>query len=378
MICFQPYSDLARERGTTRCMGTPTMLGNKNSLLTALSDLQVYLDQCLSWWSFVLSSPLQVGIWLLRHLRPLFHTLAFSRPLWVRWLQSSPIPSGSVLAILSQPALRRVFGDILPLESLKATIPPWDNPSSEYLTDETNTITFLVKCINRFHFSCFTTLQTQVPLVSIDRRVSPIFLFGYRFSDIVGGLHTLGSAATQRMPPDPNIAIQMLPFSATLPPVSGRTGTQTESSGRWLLPGKQARQSCIELVKKGIAVPGTGNRRVSIHQQNRAPAFLRLDEHQGAVARGDAIVPDGWDSCDRAKWRSSGRIGNSWRLRGGDPRWREDGCAAILPLVQLCDEVVGQILAAGVQSTRRKHSGQVQIAVIRWSRNAKEPFMPLC
>ncbi len=227
MICFRPYSDLARERGTTRCMGTPTMLGNKNSLLTALSDLQVYLDQCLSWWSFVLSSPLQVGIWLLRHLRPLSHTLAFSRPLWVRWLQSSPIPSGSVLAILSLPALRRVFGDMLPLESLKAAIPPWDNPSSEYLTDETNTITFLVKCINRFHFSCFTTLQTQVPLVSIDRRVSPIFLFGYRFSDIVSGLHTLGSAATQRMPPDPNIAIQMLPFSATLPPVSGRTGTRT-------------------------------------------------------------------------------------------------------------------------------------------------------
>ena len=142
MICFRPCSDLARERSTTCCMGTPAMPGNKNSLLTALSDLKVYLDQWLSWRTFALSSPLQVGIWLLRRLRPLSHTLAFSRPLWVRWLQSSPIPFRSVLAILSLPALRRVLCGILPLKSLKATIPSWDSPPSEYLTDGANTITF--------------------------------------------------------------------------------------------------------------------------------------------------------------------------------------------------------------------------------------------
>jgi hypothetical protein len=58
MIYVQPYSDLAYEHGTTRYVSTPALPESKNSLLIALSDLQVYLDQWLSWRSFVMSVPL--------------------------------------------------------------------------------------------------------------------------------------------------------------------------------------------------------------------------------------------------------------------------------------------------------------------------------
>ena len=69
----------------------------------------VYLSRWLSWQSFVLSIPLQDGLWLLCCLRPLSCTLAFSRPFRARQYQSSPVPRGRVRATRSLPVIRRVF-----------------------------------------------------------------------------------------------------------------------------------------------------------------------------------------------------------------------------------------------------------------------------
>jgi hypothetical protein len=77
---FRPRSDLAHERGTTRCVRSPTMLENKAVLLLALSDLGGLLSPAFSWRTFTLSRPLPPGFWLLRRLRPLSCTLACSRP----------------------------------------------------------------------------------------------------------------------------------------------------------------------------------------------------------------------------------------------------------------------------------------------------------
>ncbi len=44
---FQCHSDLAHERGTTRCVRTPAMPENKNPLLTALSDFSTLLNPFL-------------------------------------------------------------------------------------------------------------------------------------------------------------------------------------------------------------------------------------------------------------------------------------------------------------------------------------------
>ena len=44
---FQCHSDLAHERGTTRCVRTPALPENKNPLLTALSDFSTLLHPFL-------------------------------------------------------------------------------------------------------------------------------------------------------------------------------------------------------------------------------------------------------------------------------------------------------------------------------------------
>ncbi len=50
------------------------------------------------WQTFTMSFPLQEGVRLLRCLRPLFHTLACSRPfVGVKWLESSPVPVGKLI-----------------------------------------------------------------------------------------------------------------------------------------------------------------------------------------------------------------------------------------------------------------------------------------
>jgi len=65
-------------------MATPTVLENKKPLLQSssafLTESLVPLVKCLSLVPFVVSFPLQQGIWLLQHLRPLFRVLAFSHP----------------------------------------------------------------------------------------------------------------------------------------------------------------------------------------------------------------------------------------------------------------------------------------------------------
>jgi hypothetical protein len=126
-----------------------------------------------------LSHPLQTDLWLLRRLRPLSRVLAFSHPFRVKRSQSSPIPHGSVLATRSclLYAGCSVVNSLLPGSS-----PHRDILSSEFTADETNTIAFWLKCLNRIHFFSITTLQTEVPRVSIGRRVSPITLAGSRSS----------------------------------------------------------------------------------------------------------------------------------------------------------------------------------------------------
>jgi len=107
-VFFRPRSDLAHEHGTTRHVWSPTLLENKAILLAAPSDLGDLLRPALSWQSFVVSTPLQDGFWLLCCLRPLSCTLAFSRPFRVKQLQSSPVPRGRVRATRSLPARRRM------------------------------------------------------------------------------------------------------------------------------------------------------------------------------------------------------------------------------------------------------------------------------
>src|SRR6266567_3487650 len=80
LVLFGPRSDLAHQHGTTRCVRSPALPENKAVLLAALSDLGGLLRPALSWQSFVVSSPLQAGLWLLCCLRPLSCTLACSRP----------------------------------------------------------------------------------------------------------------------------------------------------------------------------------------------------------------------------------------------------------------------------------------------------------
>ena len=70
-------------------------------------------------------------------------------------------------------------------------------------------LSFWTKCLSHFHFSILTALQSEVSLVSIDRRGStcPWSVPGVRH--IVGGLHTPKNASLRRMPLPPYIAIQM-------------------------------------------------------------------------------------------------------------------------------------------------------------------------
>jgi hypothetical protein len=86
----------------------------------------------------------------------------------------------------------------------------WDNPHLMMKKMRHHTLTILVKCLNRFHLSQVTTLQTQAPLVNIGRRGSSILLWSapdVRY--IVRGLRTSSSAAAQRTPLPPYIVIQM-------------------------------------------------------------------------------------------------------------------------------------------------------------------------
>ena len=155
-----------------------------------------------------MSIPLQDSIWLLRRLRPLSCTLAFSRPLRVKQFQSSPVPRGRVRATRSLPALRRVSRErtLTEVEAVRHTHRH-----------------HLVKCISRFHLLGFTTLQAQVPFVSIGRRGRPCLCFGsqmlvhyQRASHPEECRSSTHAAFPSHRSPDG-------PFRATRPPVKGRT-----------------------------------------------------------------------------------------------------------------------------------------------------------
>jgi len=79
-----PFEVHPLKYSTTCCMTTPTVLENQKPLLQLssafLNRSLVPLVKCLSLVPFVVSFPLQKGLWLLQHLRPLFRVLAFSHP----------------------------------------------------------------------------------------------------------------------------------------------------------------------------------------------------------------------------------------------------------------------------------------------------------
>jgi hypothetical protein len=81
----------------------------------------------------------------------------------------------------------------------------------------------LVKCLSRFHLLGFTTLQTQVPCVSIGRRGRPCLCFGsqtvvhcQRASHLEECRSSTHAACPSHRSPDG-------PFQATRSPVKGRT-----------------------------------------------------------------------------------------------------------------------------------------------------------
>ena len=224
MIYVQPYSDLASEHGTTRCVSTPTMLENKNSLLRALSDLQVYFDQWLSWRSFVMSVPLQNGFGLLRRLRPLSRTLAFSRPFRVKRLQSSPIPVESVLATRSMSTIRRVVCGILFSVSSRSKTHVGIAPSRPN-SDQGNHRHLLVQVYQPLSL-VLTYDASNVDFLRqhIGRRGSPkLIRLATDGRYIVSGLRTLTGATRKRTPLTPSITIQMLLLEQHFRTVRGRT-----------------------------------------------------------------------------------------------------------------------------------------------------------
>ena len=87
----------------------------------------------------------------------------------------------------------------------------------------TYTVTILVKCLSRFHLSDFTTLPTQVSLVSIGRRGSPCLCFGSKTS-----VHYLWASHPEEChssthATSPSHRSPDGPFQATRSPVKGRT-----------------------------------------------------------------------------------------------------------------------------------------------------------
>ena len=118
----------------------------------------------LPWRTFTLSWPLQPGVRLLRRLRPLSRTLAFSRLLRARRYERSLISYREVIATLSMPALRRADDGVALIGQR---------------TQQANRRAILARGCQPFPPSVVTTL-TQVPLrgqapfVSIGRRGSPI------------------------------------------------------------------------------------------------------------------------------------------------------------------------------------------------------------
>jgi hypothetical protein len=156
-----------------------------------------------------LSIPLQHGLWLLRRLRPLSCTLAFSRPHFgVKPCQSSSVPPEPVLAIRSCLLYAgRLWSSFSAVQQQKE--PPGIVPHLEGEEMRPTALSVWTKCFSHLHFSILTTLQAEVSLVSIDCRGSTSIRLAPDMQHIVRGLHTSKNAVLRRMPLSPYIAIQM-------------------------------------------------------------------------------------------------------------------------------------------------------------------------
>ena len=110
--------------------------------------------------SFTLAGPLQPDVWLLRRLRPPCRALAFSRPTrWVMRCGSSPVPTPMPIATRS---------------CLLYAGRTWKQPPLNFRVNGAAASPFWAGCDSHFHPSIVTTLQTQIPRVSIGCRISPI------------------------------------------------------------------------------------------------------------------------------------------------------------------------------------------------------------
>ena len=116
-------------------MNPPAVPGNTNSLLMTFFDLKADLTQSLSWQTFTVSAPLQLGIWLLRCLRPLSCALAFSRPGWVEQFQSSSVQKREMIVACSCLLYAGRFLEQLP---------------SVVSVDGTPVVPFWVRCVSHF------------------------------------------------------------------------------------------------------------------------------------------------------------------------------------------------------------------------------------
>jgi hypothetical protein len=84
---------LPRQISSCLPRGAPAKCHHRRHLLSSLNPfIGISLD--FPWRSFTLSPPLQMGLWLLRRLRPLSRVLAFSHPVWlqVKRYESSSVP----------------------------------------------------------------------------------------------------------------------------------------------------------------------------------------------------------------------------------------------------------------------------------------------
>jgi hypothetical protein len=157
-----------------------------------------------------LSIPLQDGVWLLRRLRPLSCTLAFSRP--VTGTSSVRVPqfrTNVFQQCVAASYTPGVCGFPFPLFIRTQKEPSGIVPHLEGEEMRPTALSFWTKCLSHFHFSILTALQTEVSLVSIDRRGSTSLRLAPDIRHIVSGLHTPKNAVLRRMPLPPYIAIQM-------------------------------------------------------------------------------------------------------------------------------------------------------------------------
>ena len=138
-----------------------------------------------------MSGPLQTSVGLLRRLRPLSRTLAFSRPNWVERLQSSPVPFEAMIVSRSS-LLYAGWSKETALntsELVEATTLPFGQGVGSAISPF---------AVNDAYDGC---PSTQISCVCIGHRLSCRSAFGWQIGPIVSGLshpsecHSLTQAA---------------------------------------------------------------------------------------------------------------------------------------------------------------------------------------